>query len=104
MPEETPAARPVDLDPKWLLIQDRLKAKDLVAWLRQFRGNRETNGKWQSWDGIAREVFTRTQVSVTAQGLRRRFADLVDDEPQGDAGGAVPTQGSAAPPVSFTGA
>jgi hypothetical protein len=100
MPDET---KP-QLDVKWLLIQERLKAKDLVKWLRQFRGSRATNPKWQSWDSIAHEIFARTDVSVTAQGLRRRFADLVDDDPAADdTGGAVPPQ-AAAPPVTFTGA
>lgn len=87
MPEQT------TLDPKWMLIQDRLGVKDLAAWLRQFRGDKATNPEWKSWDAIARTIYDRTTVEVTAQGLRYRWSKEVDPQ---DSDAAVPAAPAAA--------
>ncbi len=85
MPEQTtdPAT---EVDPKWLLIMERLKVNNLAVWLRTFRaGNRASNPDWRSWESIAWKIREETRVSVSANGLRSRWQSEVEgtEAPEG---------------------
>lgn len=65
---------------EWLLIMERLKVNDLAEWIADHRrGDRNSNPKWRSWEGIARLIHERTRVTVSTGGLRVRWTDAVDE-------------------------